>query len=416
MFMDWLAAGLSEADAGLIAELHMAVDHALTSIPQGRHMDGGVSHVRPPAAPLLFGDVEAFVQRRYDAAVDLLRQFDANGVKTYRPGEIDYGSTHFANHANGYGAANLVSILESATLSADPGLIESALELLDKQTALYANTVPRGAQTWEIPLHTPDILASGRLARAYVLGHIISGRRDLLEQARYWAWTGVPFVYLVNPTEGRIGPYATIPVYGATNWKGSWFGRPVQWCGLIYASSLHMLSRYDPAGPWLQIAKGITASGLQMTWPPEDPDRVGLLPDFILLKSQVRDGPAINPGTTQAHVPELFDTGTIYDVTRLPVNDCFVHAPCAIRDVAEDETGATFTLEGWGARQNDVPYHVLLSGWQGAIPHLITWKPGEEPVRSANGSFVEHAFVAGSQLLIVHVNGPAVIRISRPAQ
>jgi len=115
-------------------------------------------------------------------------------------------------------------------------------------------------------------------------------------------------------------------------------------------------------------------------------------------------------------VPELFDTGTIYDVTRLPVNDCFVHAPCAIRDVAEDETGATFTLEGWGARQNDVPYHVLLSGWQGAIPHLITWKPGEEPVRSANGSFVEHAFVAGSQLLIVHVNGPAVIRISRPAQ
>jgi len=185
MFMDWLAAGLSEADTGLIAELHMAVDHALTSIPQGRHMDGGVSHVRPPAAPLLFGDVEAFVQRRYDAAVDLLRQFDANGVKTYRPGEIDYGSTHFANHANGYGAANLVSILESATLSADPGLIESALELLDKQTALYANTVPRGAQTWEIPLHTPDILASGRLARAYVLGHIISGRRDLLEQARY---------------------------------------------------------------------------------------------------------------------------------------------------------------------------------------------------------------------------------------
>ena len=153
-----------------------------------------------------------------------------------------------------------------------------------------------------------------------------------------------------------------------------------------------------------------------MTWPLEDPDRAGLLPDFILLKSQIRDGPAINPGTTQAHVPELFDAGTIYDVTRLPFNGCFVHAPCAIRDVTEDETGATFALDGWGTRQNDIPYHVLLSGWNGAIPNVTVWKPGEEPDPSANRSFAEHAFVAGSQLLVVRVNGPAVIRISRPAQ
>lgn len=153
------------------------------------YMDGGVSHVRPPAAPLLFGDIEAFVQWRFDAAVDALGPFDVTGVKVYRPGEIDYGKTHFANHANGYGAANLMSLLEGAALSADPELIEVALDLLDKQTSLYANTVPRGAQTWEIPLHTPDILTSGRLVRAYVLGHIITGRQDYLEQARYWAWS-----------------------------------------------------------------------------------------------------------------------------------------------------------------------------------------------------------------------------------
>jgi len=47
------------------------------------------------------------------------------------------------------------------TLRADATWTEAALELLDKQTLLYANTVPRGAQTWEIPLHTPDILAAG---------------------------------------------------------------------------------------------------------------------------------------------------------------------------------------------------------------------------------------------------------------
>lgn len=379
-------------------------------------MDGGVSHVRPPAAPLLFGDIEAYVQRRYDAAVDALGQFDVNGVAEYRLGEIDYGRTHFANHANGYGAANLVSILEGAALSADPELIEAALELLDKQTSLYANTVPRGAQTWEIPLHTPDILASGRLVRAYVLGHILSGRQDYLEQARCWAWTGVPFVYLVNPTEGQIGPYATIPVFGATNWKGSWFGRPVQWCGLVYASALHLLSRYDSDGPWLQIAKGITAAGLQMTWPLEDPDRVGLLPDFIWLKSQNRDGPAINPGTTQAHVPELFGAGKMYDVGRLDVHDCFVHAPCAIRDVTEDDTSASFTVDGWGATQSGGPYHVLVSGWEGPTPHVTVWRSGDWPDPAPNGSSVNRAFVAGGELLIIGADGPARIQIAKRTQ
>ncbi|MHC4580593.1 MAG: hypothetical protein ACYS14_03995, partial [Planctomycetota bacterium] len=88
MFIAWLAVSLSGTDAGLIAELDMARDFALTSIPEGQRMDGGVSHVRPPAAPLLFGDIEAYVQRRYDRAVDALGEFDVNGVKEYRPGDI----------------------------------------------------------------------------------------------------------------------------------------------------------------------------------------------------------------------------------------------------------------------------------------------------------------------------------------
>ena len=155
-------------------------------------------------------------------------------------------------------------------------MIEQGLALLDKQTALYANTVPRGAQTWEVPLHTPDILASAHLVKAYTLGYMISGKQEYLEQARYWAWTGVPFVYLVNPTEGEIGPYATIAVLGATNWQAPvWFGRPVQWCGLVYCSALHLLSQYDKNGPWETIAKGITATGLQMTWPASDPQAPG---------------------------------------------------------------------------------------------------------------------------------------------
>ncbi|MGE5294615.1 MAG: hypothetical protein ACM3VT_07290, partial [Solirubrobacterales bacterium] len=280
MFMDWLAASLD--DDTLIEGLSVARDLTLAAVPSSWCFDGGVSHVRPPTPSLLFGDVAGYVERRHEAARNAVASFDSSGIKVYQPGTVDYGKTHFADHANGYGAGDLAAALEGATLFADAEGIAIALELLDKQTALYANTVPRGAQTWEIPLHTPDILASGLLTKAYTLGYVLSGREDYLEQARYWAWTGVPFVYLVNPTEGVIGPYATIPVFGATGWQGSWFGRPVQWCGLVYASALHRLSEYDPQGPWRQIASGITATGLAMAWPVDDGDRQGLLPDYFL--------------------------------------------------------------------------------------------------------------------------------------
>lgn len=115
---------------------------------------------------------------------------------------LRFGEKDLEKHANGLGATVLADILEAATLCADEDLITQALAVLDKQTAAYGGTVPRGAQTWEIPLHTPDILASAHLVRAYSFGYILSGRKSYLEQARYWAWTGVPFVYLVNPTDG----------------------------------------------------------------------------------------------------------------------------------------------------------------------------------------------------------------------
>lgn len=409
MFMDWLAASLD--DGNLIQELSAARDLALASIPSSRHFAGGVSHVQPPTPALLFGDVAAYVERRHDAAQDAIACFDSRGIKVYEPGTIDYAKTHFADHANGYGAGDLVAALEGATLRADAEGTAIVLELLDRQTELYANTIPRGAQTWEIPLHTPDILASGLLAKAYTLGYVISGREDYMEQARYWAWTGVPFVYLASPTAGAVGPYATIPVLGATGWQGSWFGRPVQWCGLVYASALYQLSEYDPQGPWRQIASGITAAGLQMAWPLDDADRQGLLPDYFLLESQQRDGPAINPGTTQTHIAELFDAGAIYDVRRVPATGCFIHAPCRIRQVVKEDEFISFTLDGWGAQQDPRAYHVLVSGWSGRRPDVIVYGDGEGTDTSEGGMPASVEYLPVSRLLIIDVTGPASIGI-----
>jgi len=275
-------------------------------------------------------------------------------------------------------------------------------------TALYADTVPRGAQTWEVPLHTPDIMASAHMVKAYTLGHILSGQERYLEQAKYWAWTGVPFVYLYPPTPGRVGPYATIAVLGATNWKAPlWLGRPVQWCGLVYASALHSLSEYDPQGPWEQIANGITVTGLQMSWPRSDTERQGLLPDFFDLRAQIADGPAINPGTVQAHVPELYGKGKIYDLKKLAQRGWFIHAPSAIGNVREDAGRVVFTTDGWGEKS----YYVVISGVEKEPAQISARSVSTDSQRTSAFKPAETQFHSERHILLITLKGRSQIQV-----
>jgi len=406
MFIDWL--GAHTKDDKLRERLNGAKGQALSRIPSGQPFSSGVSHVRPPTAPLVFGRTYEFVQQRRNEALRLLKGFDENGIKLYRPGKTDYSRTHFAKHANGLSGRDIVRILEGAALSADKELIDKALKLLDKQTALYADTVPRGAQTWEVPLHTPDILASAHMIKAYVLAYIISGKEKYLEQARYWAWTGVPFVYLYPPTSGKVGLYATIPVLGATNWRAPlWIGRPVQWCGLVYCSALHLLSEYDAKGPWEKIAKGITTAGLQMSWPLTDEKRQGLLPDFFELREQISAGPAINPGTVQAHLAELYGKGKIYDVKKLRNRGWFVHSPCVISDVREDKSGVTFIADGWSYK----PYFVLISGIEKEPSEVGVRKVFQESTEPPPFKPAKKEFYSEHGYLIITLKGKSQIRI-----
>jgi hypothetical protein len=400
-FIDWLASNTENEN--LHERLDNEKNHALSKIPPVQPFSSGVSHEHLPTAPLVFGRTFDFVRQRHNQALNLLRSFDADGVKLYRPGKTDYSKTHFAKHANGLSGQAMTVILEAATLSADKELIDQALELLDKQTALYAGTVPRGAQTWEVPLHTPDILASAHMVKAYALGYMISGKQEYLDQARYWAWTGVPFVYLHAPTSGRVGVYSTIAVLGATNWKAPlWIGLPVQWCGLVYGSALHLLNEFDPDGPWEKIANGITVTGIQMSWPQTDEQRQGLLPDSFDLKAQISQGPAINPGTVQAHLAELYGKGTIYDVKKLPNRGWFVHAPCTIRNILEDKNCVRFTVDGWDRKQ----CFVLISGVETVPSEILVNHDKADELRTAETQYNHE-----QKILLITVEGKSEIQI-----
>ena len=369
--MLWLAEHTEDAD--LAERLREGAERGLERLSPASTYTEGIGHVNRPVAPLLFGRVNGYVAERVASARDTLRQFDEDGIRRYRPPADgpDYGRTHWEDHANGYAFTPLETILEAAAFSGDEALIEEALGLLDKQADHYAGTVPRGAQTWEMPLHTPDILASARGVRSYVLGYQLTGNDEYLDQARYWAWTGVPFIYLDYPTDGPIGLYATIAVLGATNWVApNWIGQPVQWCGLVYRSALHELAEVDAeSGPfWDKLARGITASGVQQTFPLDDEERQGLLADYTILKPQVLDGPAISPGTVQTNLAERYGLTPWFNSKRVTNAGVLAFAPGGIVRANHEAGALTLEIDGWPSGE----YTVRLSRLPGE-PESVTW-------------------------------------------
>jgi hypothetical protein len=360
VWMQWLAAATK--DAALAGRLRDASAEVIGAVPVEHYDTAHVAHVTYPAvASLLFGHVEENAAAAEARGRALLGRFEPDGTVRYRAetgrGKLDFGKTHFAPDANGLTAPLVVQVLRCAAVSGDAELLREGLRLL-RALDKFRDTVPRGAQTWEVPLHTPDVLASAHLVRAYVLGYELTGEQAFLDQARYWAWTGMPFIYLDDPAGKPVGTYATVPVFGASSWIDVWFGRPVQWCGLVYADALYDLRRHAPAGPWGRLADGITTSGIQQSWPLSDRERQGLLPDFYHLADQVRDGPAINPGTLQACAARLFGGPKAYGFHCFRGHGLMVHAPGAIAGAEEDEHTIRFTAEGWP----EGTYSILVSG------------------------------------------------------
>ena len=404
--MLWLAAQL--ADTVVAPRLRTAAAEAFATLPPGA--TGGVGHCSRPALPLLVRGDPAGVEMAIAAEGERARRIAAEitaagGRLPYVAGKTDYASTLGADHCNGFTAIAAESMLEGAVLCGDEATISAALAALDLVAAAHpVGEVPRGAQPWEMPLHTPDILAAARLLRCHLLGHLLDGQPRRLEQARAWAWAGVPFVYLRDPVPGAaVGRYATIGVLGATEWEAPlWIGQPVQWCGLVHAAALQELARVDVRlGPtWGQLARGITRSGLAMTFPIDDPARRGgLLPDYWLFRPGRGDGPAINPATLQASLAEAFDATPLVTSTRLPGSaghgGHVVHVAGTVDRVTVSDGSAALDVVAWPETPS-----LLLVTRVGMLPRRVTW----------NGGAVEPSLLVGGSLAVpVEGRGTLVI-------
>jgi hypothetical protein len=156
-------------------------------------------------------------------------------------------------------AQKAFQVLRYARIAGDWDAYRQARKTLERMATFR---VPRAAQVWEVPVHTPDILAAADAVDAFIEAYRFSGDERWLRDAVVWARRGLPFVYLWEDPERPFLLGASIPVFGATWYQGSWFGRPVQWNGLRYAGALLKLDGLDASYPWRQIAEMLVHSAM----------------------------------------------------------------------------------------------------------------------------------------------------------
>ena len=176
----------------------------------------------------------------------------------------------------GISAAKTRQILQAAILSGDQELEVAGIRALEGMRRFQ---VPRAAQVWEVPVHTPDILASAYAAAAFLNGYRLTGEEEYLREAIAWARRGLPFVYMWGPADNPMMQGGTIPVFGATSYVLSWFGVAVQWNGLAYSRVLYDLAPLDPTFPWKQVADNILVSAMHQQAP--QGERLGEWPDAV---------------------------------------------------------------------------------------------------------------------------------------
>ncbi len=195
------------------------------------------------------------------------------------PGALDYDYLGAEGACeSGLTATPAITVLQYALLTGDRKATSSGLKALK---ALTRYSIPRAAQTWEVPVHTPDILAAGYCVRANVLGYRLTGDPRWLSEARSWARRILPFMYVWHPKDLPAMHGASIPVFGATQYVLSWFGVAVQWNGIACADPLYELHAVDPNPLWRWMADMLYRSGMYQQEPTGD--RVAMWPDALNL-------------------------------------------------------------------------------------------------------------------------------------
>ncbi len=370
----------------------------LAHVPAALRLHGGKAHARVRAAPFLTGGLgEALDGFAVPAWVG-----DPAAVEKRVTCEGPLAESHWEKTASGLVAAAALEALEAAAFTGDKTAMRVGLALVERFDGFE---VPRGAQTWEVPLHAPDILAASHAVQAATLAFEFTGDNRHLMRARSWFLRGLPFVYDHAPCEGRIGLGATIAVLGATNYTApNWIGLPVQWCGLGYAEALYRYARRETWSSYrakaLETADQIFRSAVDQL--ADDGEAVGCLPDSFVLRAQRGQGPWINPGSVHALLPDFERRPPLTDLFRWPKRGAIVHAPGALKFESEDDRGFTVSF---AAPRDGVRYDLVVIDCD--PPAVVEVAPVDGPPDGR-----AHTYDADRRRLHLTVRGSAKIRLA----
>jgi hypothetical protein len=159
-----------------------------------------------------------------------------------------------------------LELLELAEETGEAELLDGAQRALDYCLPMQR---PEGGDHWETPLHSPNLLAAGHAAVAYLLGFRATGDARYHAKAVHWIRSLIPFTHLWEPSRGTVKMlYNTKPCLCSSDWYfANWVRDHVQWEVLeTFSRSLnHHIdwSKEDPAVDWHTFHKGVTVAAMR---------------------------------------------------------------------------------------------------------------------------------------------------------
>ncbi len=217
--------------------------------------------------------------------------------------------------SQGISARRASEVLEYALLANDPAALAAGLRGIEDMNRY---TVPYVYDNDECP-QAPSLHGSYCGMRACLLAYRITENPTYLEQAKRWAKTGLPFVYMwsFGPREVETGHihaekkfflkgkdlykntkrdpmlYGALYGYGSSQYMFPWYGVLVQWIGFEYAEDLARLAKYDTSFPWKTVSDGLISSAMWQAF--DKKPYAGYFPDAFSTERWMPSGPAFSP-------------------------------------------------------------------------------------------------------------------------
>jgi hypothetical protein len=343
MLMDARAVAKGQARADLLERVQLIGEKTVREQGAPGLTSSACCHTLGWEFPYHWGYLPDALEGMRAAAFDCLQNQEADGLWGYYPGKDHESLGEPGTRTMGICGRHAYLMAKYAAITGDPEIragLERAL------TAMARFRVPRGAQGWECPILEPDVLASAYAIRAYVWASMATGDHTWLEQARFWARTGLPFQYVWDDGEHPGMRYASIPVFGSTFFVHTWIGLPVQWCGLVYAYALQELLRFGADSLWTRQVEGMTVSAMWQQWPLDNPELAGTYPDSYGQWFTVRNPVHINPENIQLNLLALQGLDPGLRAVPVPLGAALAHvtAPCEVSAVATGVDGLRVDL------------------------------------------------------------------------